>query len=241
MRILMLVLLCLFASASMALEVPVLTNYVTDMADKLSASEEAGLNSTLEAYHDSTHCQMCILVIESLEGEDLEDFSMRVVEKTKLGHQGDDKGLLLLWSAVDRKLRIEVGYGLEEVIPDAVANRAIAKIGPYLAKEKYAEGLTAGMQYLMQAASGHASDESGDSGGLAGKTGFLVLLIIIGVVVIIIIIVAIGSSGGFYGGVGGSSGTFTGGFGGSGGGSGGGGSFGGFGGGFGGGGASGGY
>ncbi len=87
---------------------------------------------------------MVVAIFRSLEGESLEDFSIRLAEKWRIGQKGLDNGVVLLVFAADRKLRMEVGYGLEPVLPDAVAGQIIREaITPRFREGRYAAGLEA--------------------------------------------------------------------------------------------------
>jgi uncharacterized protein len=85
---------------------------------------------------------MAVLIIPSLKGDSLEEYSMRVAEKWKVGHKGQDNGLILLICKNDRKIRIEVGYGWEGKINDARAGDIIRGMGPYFRNGKYADGIS---------------------------------------------------------------------------------------------------
>ena len=143
------------APAAGALEVPALTRRVTDLADVLSPAEEQQLTAQLAAYEQKTGQQFAVLTIESLEGDPLEDFSIRVVEKWQLGSKEKDEGLLLLVAEQDRKVRIEVGYGLEGRITDAQSARVIREVlVPAFRQGEFAAGIERAMGVLMRAASG---------------------------------------------------------------------------------------
>ena len=113
------------SSGLLALEVPYLSSRVVDEADLLDPSTEGRMVGVLEALERDTGAQVVVLTLPSLEGEVLEDFSLRVVETWALGQAERDNGLLILVARDDRKIRIEVGYGLEAVIPDLAAHRII--------------------------------------------------------------------------------------------------------------------
>lgn len=106
-------------------EVPFLGGRVNDLAGLLTEPAKAELQSKLEALEDATGTQVAILTISTLEGEVLEDYSLRVAETWKLGRGKFDDGALLLIVREDRKMRLEVGYGLEGTIPDAYAIRIL--------------------------------------------------------------------------------------------------------------------
>ncbi len=145
-------LIYLFASSgASAKDVPPLTGRVTDQAGVLSAEERTQLGALLAAHEQATGHQFAVLIVPSLEGDPIEDFSIRVVEAWQLGKKGTDDGLLLLVALEDRKMRIEVGYGLEGEIPDALAGRIVREeIRPRFKAGHYADGIAAGLVTLMR-------------------------------------------------------------------------------------------
>lgn len=120
-------------------------NYVVDLAGIIDNNTETKLNRYLGELEDKTTAQLAVLTIKSLEGESIEDFSITVAhDKWKLGQKEKDNGVLLLISVKDRKYRIEVGYGLEGVLPDSL----VGSIGrdylvPFFKKGDYAKGIYA--------------------------------------------------------------------------------------------------
>jgi uncharacterized protein len=134
-----------------ALEVPPLTAPVTDLAGLLTAEQTEQLNELLLDYETETSNQFALLIIPSLEGEVLESYSIKVASTWALGEADKDNGLLLLVALAERRLRIEVGYGLEGVLTDAFCGRIIDNtIVPYFKKEQYYEGLTTGLLALIR-------------------------------------------------------------------------------------------
>jgi uncharacterized protein len=111
-----------------ALEVPYLAGRVNDQANLLDDDFENRLDDRLRKLEEDTGAQVVVLTIPSLEGDSLEDFSMRVVETWKLGRAGADNGVLILIARDERRMRIEVGYGLEPVLTDAQAGRIIDRL-----------------------------------------------------------------------------------------------------------------
>ncbi|HSL19054.1 MAG TPA: TPM domain-containing protein [Methylomirabilota bacterium] len=109
----------------LALEVPRLERRVTDLAGLFSASAAQTMEAELERLEAETGAQVAVLTIPSLEGQPLEDYSLRVVEAWQLGREDRDNGVLVLIARDDRRIRIEVGYGLEGVLPDALCGRII--------------------------------------------------------------------------------------------------------------------
>lgn len=223
-------------------QIPNLTKYATDQTGTLSTNEIDRLNQNLLAFEDSTSNQLIFLMISSLNGYPLERYAYDVVEKNKVGQKGRDNGVLLLVVKNDRKIRIEVGYGLEGPLPDALASSIIRnEMAPYFRKNNYFAGIASGIISIQKATKGEYKGDTrrrknrddSDGEGFGSIITFIVFFIIF-------IVSRFGRRGGRGGGI-----FYVGGFGGGGGfSSGGGGGFGGFsggGGGFGGGGSSGGW
>ncbi len=120
----------LWASAAAAwLQVPDLAGRrIHDLAGLLSPQVTQELDAQLEQLEQATGAQVAILVLTSLEGEPLEDYSIRVVEKWKLGRAGVDDGVLLLISRDDRAVRVDVGYGLESTLTDVRSRRIVSNL-----------------------------------------------------------------------------------------------------------------
>ncbi len=138
-----------------ALDVPALQGRVNDTAGMLSQETINSLDNLLAAFEGSDSTQIVVLTIPSLEGEVLEEFSLRVVEKWKIGHKGVDNGALLLVSRNDRRLRIEVGYGLEGRLTDLIAGRIIGGvIVPRFKEGRFDQGVGDGVQAMIQAVRG---------------------------------------------------------------------------------------
>jgi uncharacterized protein len=119
----------LLAAASFAaVEVPFLAGRITDGARLLSEEQRAGVESALADLERDTGAQMAVLTLDTLDGESIEEFSLRVAETWKLGQRGKDNGVLVLVAKDDRKMRIEVGYGLEGVLTDALCSRILDEV-----------------------------------------------------------------------------------------------------------------
>jgi uncharacterized protein len=215
--------------------------WVHDNAGILSAQVIGQLEYMLKAERDSTSNQIAVFVIPSLEGGSLEDYSLRVAEKWGLGKADRDNGVLLFISKDDRKMRIEVGYGLEGALTDALASRIIRnEIAPRFRQGDFDGGVQAGIMAIIQAIKGEYVNDDPPIEKRNSKRSPLATILIIILVIIVISRNRRGGGGNWSSGRGwiGPVGGFGGGSWGGGGGFGGGGSFGG-GGGFGGGGSSG--
>jgi uncharacterized protein len=181
MKRLIVILFILFNFTYAYIQVPILDRYVTDKTNTLTSAQLNGLEYRLKTYEDTTSNQIVILMIPSLEGEDLFDFSQQVAEKNKIGQKGKDNGILILIVKEERKIRIEVGYGLEGVVPDAVASSIIRNIiAPYFKAGNYYEGLLKGIETLQDAIAGTYQAENENK----KLNGFLTALILIIVVII---------------------------------------------------------
>jgi uncharacterized protein len=146
----------LFSSAVLfALDVPELRGRVNDYADMIAPEVEARIDAQLRDLEVSDSTQVAVLTINSLEGEALGEYSIRVVEDWALGQKGIDNGILLLVSKNDRKIRIEVGYGLEGVLTDLLTGRIIDHvITPRFKSGNFNEGFEAGVEAIVQSVRG---------------------------------------------------------------------------------------
>jgi uncharacterized protein len=157
---------------------------VSDFAALLAPADKARLESRLEAIEAATSNQFAVVLFKSLEGDSLEDFSIRLGDAWKIGHKGRDNGLLLLVFTDDHKIRIEVGKGLEGVIPDALASRVIrGELAPRFRQGDYAGGLFAAVEALDKASRGEYQPlperrAKGVPGPIAGIAPFLILLVL---------------------------------------------------------------
>ncbi|MFZ5761675.1 MAG: TPM domain-containing protein [Thermodesulfobacteriota bacterium] len=136
-------------------EVPAFQGYVNDYANLISPGARQQLTELLSAFDQSDSTQVAILTIDSLEGEDLEGFSIRVVDQWKVGQKGKDNGVLLLVAKQERKIRIEVGRGLEGVLTDLLSGRIIDQaIAPAFRAGQIDQGFINGAQAIIAATRG---------------------------------------------------------------------------------------
>jgi len=153
--ILALALLFLCIHPAQALEVPPLKGRINDYAGILTPATAYQLEDMLQKFEATESTQIVLLTVPSLEGASLEDFSLRVVEAWKPGQKKLDNGALLLIAKNDRKLRIEVGYGLEGKLTDLVSGRIIRDIiTPRFKEGNFDQGVTDGIAALIAAAKG---------------------------------------------------------------------------------------
>lgn len=128
---------------ALAATLPKITDYVTDTAGILDPVSEASLNANLREFERNTTAQIFVVTMPSLEGMAIEEYAVKLFEQAKPGQKGKDNGILFLVSKEDRKVRIEVGYGLEGVINDARAGDIIRNdITPAFKEGDYASGIS---------------------------------------------------------------------------------------------------
>jgi len=212
--------------------VPKLNRYANDLTNTISEVELNQINSQLEIFDDSTSNQIVLLIIPSLDGYPLEMFSHQVATENKIGTKEHSNGVLFLIVKNDRKMRIEVGYGLESVIPDALASSIIRnEVAPYFKRDDYLSGVVAGLSAIISASKGEYTNDKkrkDDDEEFSFPWGFLIFIIIFlvfgrnkGGLGTLLVLNALGGSGrssGGFGGGGFSGGGFSGGGGGFGGG-----------------------
>jgi uncharacterized protein len=144
-----------------ALDVPPLDKRVNDLAGMLPGDLAQQVEERLRHFEQVTSHQIAVLTIPSLEGDSLEDFSIRVAENWKIGQKHFDNGAILLVVRDDHKLRIEVGYGLEGVLPDAIASRIIHEvIIPRFRDKDFGGGIEAGLDAIMKVIEGEEFSKS---------------------------------------------------------------------------------
>ena len=177
------------AAAPLAAQQPVprLTGRVVDTTATLSSVQLAALEQKLAALEQRKGSQIAVLIVKSTQPEAIEQYSLRVAEAWQIGRGKTDDGIVVVVAKDDRKLRIEVGYGLEGAVPDALAKRIIAeRIAPRFAAGDFVGGLNDGVDALITLIDGEAlpppaaaarsernRDHSGDGGGSFGVFPFV--------------------------------------------------------------------
>lgn len=149
-------------AVSFARSVPSLIGPVVDAANLLSAGQKEALDAELRSIYENDGPQIAVLTIKSLEGEDLEDFSMKVCENWKLGSADREDGVLLLVSLDEKKIRIEVGYGLEGILTDTKCGLIIRNImAPEFQAGRYGDGIVKAVRTIENLA-GYAPEGAED-------------------------------------------------------------------------------
>jgi uncharacterized protein len=131
--------------------IPKLTARVTDLTGTLTAEQQTALEQKLAAFESAKGAQLAVLLVPTTAPEEIEQYSIRVVEQWKLGRHQVDDGALLIIAKNDHHVRIEVGYGLEGVLTDAMCNRIISQtLRPAFRQGNYHGGIDAGLDQMMK-------------------------------------------------------------------------------------------
>jgi uncharacterized protein len=186
---LLLLVMLLVPQGAKALTVPSLKGRVNDYAQMLSPAAVQHLDRLLQDLETSDSTQIVVLTIPSLEGDSLEDFSIRVAEQWRIGQKNLDNGAILLIAKAERKLRIEVGYGLEGRLTDLMAGRIIANvIVPRFKDGQIDQGVLDGVQAMVGVVKGEFSASEAPSGNRGqgprsgnGLFGLILVLFILNV------------------------------------------------------------
>jgi len=185
-----LLLACAAVQAQGLQPIPKLTARVTDLTGTLTAEQQAGIESKLAAFEARKGSQLAVLIVPTTQPEEIEQFSIRVVEQWKLGRKNVDDGALLIVAKNDRRLRIEVGYGLEGALTDAICSRIIAEtITPLFRHGDFYGGINAGLDQIIRVVDGEPLPEpdhhwEGNSQSIGNALPFLIFAVFIGSIVL---------------------------------------------------------
>lgn len=173
--------------------IPPLTSRVTDLTGTLTAQERGALEQKLAAFEQRKGAQVAVLIVPTTQPEEIEQYSIRVVDQWKLGRrevngQRVDDGALLLIAKDDRRMRIEVGYGLEGALTDATSRRIIAEtIAPLFRQGQFYAGINAGVDQMIRVIDGEPLpppdrrwQRDGGAPALIGLLPFLFFAVLVG-------------------------------------------------------------
>lgn len=167
--------LSLLAGAADPVPLPALQQRVTDLTGTLQSGQQAELEGRLKALETATGAQVAILLLPSVQPESIEQFGIRLAEAWKLGRKGVDDGLIIIIAKGDRRMRLEVGYGLEGAIPDASAKRIVSEqMAPRFKQGDYFGGLSAAVDqvtHLLEAEGQGARPEASQSAAQVDTAG----------------------------------------------------------------------
>lgn len=179
---------------ALALEPPALKGRINDYAGMLSPTVAAALEQKLAAFERETTTQVVLLTVPSLEGDVIENLAIRVADAWKIGQKGKGNGVILILAQKERKIRIEVGTGLQGVLPDITAGQIIRNVmAPALKAGDNDTGISAGLAAIMDATKGEFKATPADKKAKKKKSSgyeLFVVLLLLGTVVV----AAVGSS-----------------------------------------------
>lgn len=128
------------------------SGFVSDYAGLLTQEQKASLETKLSQFEKETSNEIAVVTIQSLEGDTIENYAVKLFQDWKLGKEGKDNGILLLIALADRQMRIEVGYGLEPVLTDAQSSLIVnGELKPNFQQEKYYEGIALAVDQMIAA------------------------------------------------------------------------------------------
>lgn len=182
---------------------PVPARLVNDLADVLTPEQEATLEQKLVAYDDSTSTQIVVVTMASLQDFPIEDVGLQILRKWGVGNKEKDNGIVLLAAIKDRKINIQTGYGMEGVVPDAIARTIIENdVIPSFRTENFYRGFDEATTSIIKAAAGEYQAPAGyaDRGNRGGRGGISIGKIIVALVVLFFIMSMFGGGGGGRGG-----------------------------------------
>ncbi len=184
-RVLLLALL-VSAAARAEVAVPPLQQRVTDLTGTLNAQQIGTLEARLAQFERQKGSQLAVLIVPSTEPETIEQYGIRVAEAWKLGRKGVDDGAILLVAKDDHTVRIEVGYGLEGVLPDAIAKRITDDVViPYFKRGEFYGGIDSGLSAMMQVINGEPLPPPRQFGGTGKYDIESLLFVAFGLVVVV--------------------------------------------------------
>lgn len=166
--------------------VPPLSARVTDLTATLTAEQKAALEQTLQALEASKGSQIGVLIVPSTAPEPIEQYSLRVVEQWKLGRKNIDDGALLIIAKNDRTMRIEVGYGLEGALTDAMCKRIISEIiTPQFRQGDFYRGIADGVDSMIRVIEGEPlpAPKQGTWNGISDLERYIPAIFVLTVVV----------------------------------------------------------
>jgi uncharacterized protein len=175
-------------SVTCALDVPKLQGYVNDYAGMISPPVKSQIESELGSFEQTDSTQIVILTIPSLEGDPIDDFGIRVADAWKIGRKGKDNGVIFIVSKQDRRMRVEVGQGLEGRLTDLMAGRIVdLVVSPYFKKGDFDGGFAAGASALIAATRGEFKANGNQTQRGRDKFSSVFSLLLFGGIIILVL------------------------------------------------------
>lgn len=155
--------LAVAAPAVATQDYPAPTGYVNDFANVLTAAERATLTATIVQLENETGAELAVAIVTSVGDNTVKGYAVDLFEAWGVGKQGRDNGLLILLALMEREIQVEVGYGLEPILPDGLVGRILDEMVPSLSAQRYGEGLLVGVEAIAARIRAQSS-ELGDDG-----------------------------------------------------------------------------
>jgi uncharacterized protein len=176
---LMLVIVLCSVGTAAETKIPKLEQRISDFTNTLSFQEWQQVDRLLKSFEDSTSTQVVVLMVSSLDGESIEDYANKTFTQNKIGQAKKDNGVLLVISKQDHAMRIEVGYGLEGTLTDAVTSQIIRQeITPFFKSDNYFGGIVTGVDAIIRAAAGEYHAEGKGRRAPAASAGLVTIFIL---------------------------------------------------------------
>jgi uncharacterized protein len=190
-------------SAEKVADLPAPTGYVSDFAGVLNPATKQNLEALCTAVDRQAHAQVAVVTIKTLDdGQTIEEFSVQLEEKWKVGKKGTDEGLLMVVALNPRKIRVEVGYGLEGILNDAKVGAILDQIEPALRQNNFNQAIPQGVQALSQVIAANAGVTLGPVQhqyhrvpARSGISGIGQLVIVVGFILLVILLASTGNIG----------------------------------------------
>lgn len=187
-------------AAAGLVDIPPLNQAVTDLTQTLSADEQAALNQKLMQFSQQAGSQIAVLILPTTQPEDIAQYGIRLADAWKIGRQKEDDGVIVIVAKQDRKMRIEVGYGLEGAVPDAIAKRIIAEqMSPAFRQNQFYQGLNLATDTLIKLIQGEQLPAPSAQTQRAAQGGLMHWLPILMFAAIIVGAILRGMLGAFFG------------------------------------------
>jgi uncharacterized protein len=181
--------LLLLTGSAYGLDVPPLRGYVNDYANMISPGVRVQLEKELREFEQSDSTQVVVLTVESIEGDALESFSIRVAEAWRIGQKGKDNGVILLVAKKERKTRLEVGRGLEGKLTDLTAGRIVQLVvNPHFKRGDFDGGFLSGIRAVIDATRGEfQADSARRTASTRGAVSSFMPLVVFGAVFLLVL------------------------------------------------------
>ena len=174
-----------FIGAAFAQTIAPPTGYINDRAGMLDAATVERLETYLSDFDKTDSTQISVLTVPTLDGQSLEEFSLAVATSWGLGQKGKDNGALLVIARDERRIRIEVGYGLEGRLTDLTAGRIISRtMAPAFSQGDFDLGVTRGVEAMVAAVKGEYQAGGGSNAGQTGDYGPMMIFLLFGLLMV---------------------------------------------------------